>query len=544
VATRRRSGTSSPDGPQWTNRIAAVGTLLAGLAAAVAVIVQQTGSGPATPPASLGQGPTATPTADATAATPSPSAPADPLLVRSVEGLPAALVQITTTGTFVDAFGGPREARDQGSGFLIDASGIALTNSDVVIGAESITAHVGDERAAHTAEVLGVSECAGVAVIKLESNDPMPHLGWFDGPVRLGQDVVAAGSAPGESRPAVARGIISSVGRDDTIQHDGTVQDGWTGGPVVTSDGQVVAVNLGPSDLDGPAVAISRDALLPLLPDLLAARDVGSAGIVGYVVDGLDPTGIWVASVEPDSPAGRAGILPGDIVTALDDRPLAEDGTMASYCDVLRDHQPDDALDFTLYRYDDRATLTGTLNGDPVEPGFSFARVLDVATEPGAAYADEPISDEDDVLYVEVPPTWSDHEADDWSFRGTRAGPGLVVSPDTDAFRAGWRTPGAYVAASATLQAADLEPLLDAARTRFEDDCVLVDRATFFRGGYTGTYDLWETCHDTATQFITLAAEKDDGSHVVYVQFQAPDVADVAVLDRMLVALEFTPEGS
>ena len=66
----------------------------------------------------------------------------------------------------------------------------------------------------------------------------------------------------------------------------------------------------------------------------------------------------------------------------------------------------------------------------------------------------------------------------------------------------------------------------------------------FTRGGYAGIFDLWEGCGGGNTRFLSIAAKKSDGSHTVYIQFQAPKPADLAVLDRMLVTLKFDPDGA
>jgi hypothetical protein len=200
-------------------------------------------------------------------------------------------------------------------------------------------------------------------------------------------------------------------------------------------------------------------------------------------------------------------------------------------------------LPFTVYREDSRETLTGSLNGNPIEPGFAFATVVGgAASVPRSAESIETMYRTDDTLSVEAPASWPDEEDWDWKFRGGMVGLGMIVSADVGAFRGGYKTPGALVAASRTLQATAPESVLDSVRSAFPR-CTLAGRSTFTRGGYTGSYDLWEGCKETTTQFLTIAATKDDGSHIIYIQFQAPDPADLAVLDRMLVTLEFTPGG-
>ena len=72
----------------------------------------------------------------------------------------------------------------------------------------------------------------------------------------------------------------------------------------------------------------------------------------------------------------------------------------------------------------------------------------------------------------------------------------------------------------------------------------MTGRSAFTRGGYDGIFDLWEGCGGTKTRFLTIAAKKTDGSHIVYIEFQAPKPADLAILDRMLVTLKFDPDGA
>jgi hypothetical protein len=71
----------------------------------------------------------------------------------------------------------------------------------------------------------------------------------------------------------------------------------------------------------------------------------------------------------------------------------------------------------------------------------------------------------------------------------------------------------------------------------------LAGRSPFTRGGYTGAYDLWEACGTTTSTFVTIAAAKANPDHVIYMHFLAAEKVDLAILDRMLVTLEFDPTG-
>jgi len=145
-------------------------------------------------------------------------------------------------------------------------------------------------------------------------------------------------------------------------------------------------------------------------------------------------------------------------------------------------------------------------------------------------------------LSVEAPPAWSERIDEPWSLEGEDVGPGLYIAPDVPAFRFRWVEPGTFIGASAALTDMSLEAVLDSARKKFPR-CTLVERGNFSRGGYTGIYDLWEQCRESASRFLTIAAEKADADQKVYVEFQAQEAADLEVLDRMLVTLEFDPAG-
>ena len=107
---------------------------------------------------------------------------------------------------------------------------------------------------------------------------------------------------------------------EDTIELEANIPAGSSGGPVVTSEGQVVAVTYPRDDTTKPPFAISRDSAKDIVDLLQARRDVTSVGINGYALKpdpDSGPAGIWVVAVKPGSVAAESGILPGDIVTDL-----------------------------------------------------------------------------------------------------------------------------------------------------------------------------------------------------------------------------------
>ncbi|WP_343390223.1 serine protease [Candidatus Amarobacter glycogenicus] len=156
-------------------------------------------------------------------------------------------------------------AAGRGSGFIIDPSGIAVTNNHVVTGAALLKVWVGGESQPRNARILGVSGGADLAVIDIEG-DGFPYLDWYTGSVDVGLDVYAAGFPLGDPEYTLTRGIVSKARTsgetswasvDDVIEHDATINPGNSGGPLLTSDGK-----LWPSITPAPTAPINISPLL------------------------------------------------------------------------------------------------------------------------------------------------------------------------------------------------------------------------------------------------------------------------------------------
>ena len=211
---------------------------------------------------------------------------------------------------------------------MVDPAGIVVTNNHVVTGADSVKVWVGPDRSEHAATVLGASECSDLAVVKIDGG-PFPALDWYKGEIQPGLPIYAAGFPLGDPEFTLSRGIVSRAhgvideswaSVENSIEHDANINPGSSGGPVVTDDAQVVAVNYAVNGDTRQSFAISRDEALPILEDLESGQDVTSLGINGEAIGPNDyelAEGVWVASVKADSPAAKAGILPGDTVTEI-----------------------------------------------------------------------------------------------------------------------------------------------------------------------------------------------------------------------------------
>jgi S1-C subfamily serine protease len=301
-----------------------------------------------------------------------------------LKGVRGAVVRIVAEGSFVDPEAGlVSNTAGSGSGFIIDPSGLAVTNNHVVTGAAFLQVHVEGEDEPRNAKILGVSECSDLAVIDIDGAG-FQFLEWYEEDITTGTEVFAAGFPLGDPEYTLTEGIVSKEEAngesdwssiDSVIEHTAQILPGNSGGPLVTDAGRVVGVNYASvNDLDLQC-AISRDEVARILDDLIAGEDVASIGVNGTAVLSESLSGIWVAATESGSPAANLGITGGDIITEMERLILATDGTMADYCDILRSHESDDPLAVESLHFDTEEVLEGMLNGDEeLTLAFSFAK--------------------------------------------------------------------------------------------------------------------------------------------------------------------------
>jgi len=476
-------------------------------------------------------------------------------VVSSLDDVQSATIQIEAQGTFVDPeVGQISNAAGRGSGFIIDPSGIAVTNNHVVTGAALLRVYIAGESQARNATILGVSECSDLAVIDIEG-DGYPYLEWFDGEIGTGLPIYVAGFPLGDPEYTLLEGIVAKARADGetrwasddyVIEHTADTNPGNSGGPVITEDGQVVAVHYAGQASTGQAWAISRDEALPVVEQLRDGTDVDSIGVNGEVVMSDDGSlfGVWVSAVTSGSPADDAGVQGGDIITALEGLYVGSDGTMADYCDVLRSHDASDKLAIEVLRFATGEVLTGQLNGDALVASMSFGSELGdqgpAAPEPGQAYTEYTAwTDSLEAIQVEVPTSWAEVDGSAWTSASGAVFASIWAAPNLADFDGSWGTPGVKFNVTADKEKVGGHiQMLDASRsTAFLSACSLDDRYDYNDGFYRGFFDYYINCGGPGgADYMILSAVpvQDTGDVLVFVEIQIVSQADIDAADHIL----------
>lgn len=294
--------------------------------------------------------------------------------------------------------GPARRGISMGSGFIISPDGYVLTNHHVVDGADEVKVKLPDRREL-TAKIIGSDQQYDVALLKIEAKG-LPSLRLGDSrALKPGQWVVAIGSPFGLDH-SVTAGIVSAVGRSASaeqryvpfIQTDVAINQGNSGGPLLNTRGEVVGINSQIFSASGGYMGISFAIPIDLAMsavDQLKANGKVSRGQLGVVVQPIsteeakgfglsDTRGALVNQVLDDSPAARAGVMPGDIIKAFNGTPINDSsdlpplvgslvpGTRAKLT-VLRDGRERE-LNVTLTELNEEQTSTGGLPAVPGKP--------------------------------------------------------------------------------------------------------------------------------------------------------------------------------
>jgi serine protease Do len=238
----------------------------------------------------------------------------------------------------------PRHATSLGSGFIIDPSGLVVTNNHVIADADRITVTLQDNTN-FKAEVVGKDNKTDLALLRIKSPKPLPFVRFGDSDkARVGDWVLAIGNPFGLGGTVTA-GILSARSReieagpyDDFLQTDAPINRGNSGGPMFDMDGNVIGINTAIFSPSGGSIgigfAIPSSEAKPIIEQLQKYGHArrGWLGVnVQSVTDeiaeslGLDkPRGALIAGVHEGGPAQKAGIQPGDVVLSFDGKPVVD----------------------------------------------------------------------------------------------------------------------------------------------------------------------------------------------------------------------------
>lgn len=302
--------------------------------------------------------------------------------------------------------GGPRhepERRGTGSGFIISADGLILTNHHVVEGADEITVRLTDKRE-FKGKVLGSDKKTDIAVIKIEATDlPVLKMGTSD-TLKVGEWVAAIGSPFGLDNTVTA-GIVSAKSRKlpsdqyvPFIQTDVAVNPGNSGGPLFNMDGEVVGINSQIFSTSGGfmglSFAIPIDLALQIKDQLVKTGRV-TRGRIGVVIQNVTPelaesfglktpTGAIVAQIEKDGPAAKSGLMEGDVITAVNGKKVESSSDLPVMISAI---PPGTKVQLNVIRDGQNQTVTITVadastQSIPGQPGTVDAAALGVKVQP------------------------------------------------------------------------------------------------------------------------------------------------------------------
>ncbi|MDM0049578.1 DegQ family serine endoprotease [Variovorax sp. J22R115] len=293
--------------------------------------------------------------------------------------------------------GGPRgqqpqretPVRGQGSGFIVSADGIILTNAHVVKDAKEVTVKLTDRRE-FRAKVLGSDTKTDVAVLKIDAkNLPTLSVGNTKD-LKVGEWVLAIGSPFGFENTVTA-GVVSAKGRtlpDDSyvpfIQTDVAVNPGNSGGPLINTRGEVVGINSQiysrSGGYQGVSFAIPIDVAIQV-KDQIVATGKASHARLGVAVQEVNqafadsfkldkPEGALVSNVEKGGPADEAGLRSGDVIRKVDGEPIVASGDLPA---LIGQKKPGSKITLEIWRQGQREEISAKL-ADSAEKSTTVAK--------------------------------------------------------------------------------------------------------------------------------------------------------------------------
>ena len=305
-------------------------------------------------------------------------------ITQVAESVGPAVVGVVNRGLASDWFGNTTMTElGSGSGFIIDPSGLIVTNEHVITNASEIYVNL-SSGAQIKAEIVGADEWSDIAVLQIDLNDlpessrTLPYVTFGDSSkVRVGQTAIAIGNPLGlEFARTVTAGIISAVDRvvnvEDRqyslIQTDAAINAGNSGGPLLDIKGNVIGINqikISSTWVEGLGFAIPSNQAKPIIEQLIQFGEVirPYLGIKGLPMNVRYATylnskvdyGIYIDEIIANSPAQKAGLQSGDIIVEMNEQ------TIVSFTElqrILYGHDDGDIVEIKVYRIDEDEYIT------------------------------------------------------------------------------------------------------------------------------------------------------------------------------------------
>lgn len=317
------------------------------------------------------------------------SAPPDSGLADTIENVLPSVVNIRVESLSFDPLSGSRTVRGQGSGVVIDGSGLILTNAHVIQDASRVTVVFNDGHGRMEGEVLGVAPEKDIAVVEVDADDLSPLRIGRSSALRLGHEVVAIGFPLGLGGASVTKGIVSALDRnievsegvqrslEGLIQTDAAINPGNSGGPLIDLNGRLVGINTAAAQAgaaENVGFAIPVDSAFPIAQEIISEppeerawlgvqiRSIESSAAAAQVDLDPDARGALIVGLFPDGAAIEAGAEEGDLIVEVGDIEVrsAEDLTQA-----LTEFDPGDRVDMVVLRPDGTSTLEVVLSQRP-----------------------------------------------------------------------------------------------------------------------------------------------------------------------------------
>lgn len=297
-----------------------------------------------------------------------------------------AVVSIVTETVTYNWFWQAVPQTGAGSGIAISSDGYIVTNNHVVEEAQKVTVTLSDG-SAFAATVVGTDAQTDLAVVKIEASNldylhflsnSLDQLSVLDPVVAVGNALALPGGATWTT------GVVSNLGRsieenngvvlNDIIQTDAAINAGNSGGPLLNTAGQVVGINVAiASNAENIGFAISTDTVIPVVQSIITEGKVVrpwlgvsvttvTSTIQQYYDVSVD-TGALIVSVTSDSPADKAGLKAGDVITKIDDENIS---TTEELISAIRSHQIGDQVEIVYYSGDVQKVANVTLEESPI----------------------------------------------------------------------------------------------------------------------------------------------------------------------------------